>query len=134
MSRKVDGWEDRLQQHVTTHATMSFAWGTNDCCLATSDAVLAMTNYDPAFDVRGSYTDAAGALQALERVGGIIAAGDRMGSRIRPLLATLGDVGLVEDATQTHALALCIGEHFVIPGPNGFTFHALASARMAWRV
>ena len=88
---------------------------------------------DPFEDKRGTYSDAAGALRALAEIGGIESAGARFGAPIRPMMAMVGDVGIVPSG-EREALAVCAGSVWLAPAADGLAALPLESARMAWRV
>lgn len=125
-------WQSRLQACIAARRNRPFAWGSQDCCLFPSDAVLAMTGHDPAADLRG-YTTLAQAVRIVKRLGGMRAIGaSRFGAEITPLLAQAGDIGLV--VTQGHeSLALCAGGHWLAAGEYGLESLPIDEALAAWR-
>lgn len=110
---------------------MPFAWGSNDCCLFAADCVKAVTGRDPAADLRGAYSDAAGAARMLAKLGGVDGIADqRACDAVPPSLAQPGDIGRVTcDGRPT--LAVCMGGHWLAPGEHGLV--TLLGVDRAWR-
>lgn len=125
-------WRERFDTLIRERMSRPFAWGAHDCCLFAADAVQAVASVDLASDVRGTYCDARGAAEALQRIGGIEAAGARVGVECPPLCARVGDIGLVHDGDRS-ALAVCVGAHWLVPAAAGLAAHDLNAARKAWR-
>lgn len=126
-------WRASLDALVAARMRQPFEWGEHDCCMWAADCVLAMTGTDHAADVRGSYSDAAGALRVLAQLGGIEAVGGRAGAPVAPFGASVGDVGLVE-STGRPLLAVCIGAVWLAPAAAGLAAHPLTDASKAWKV
>jgi hypothetical protein len=130
---RVRTWQSNLQALIAERDRASFAWGKNDCGLFAADAVLAITGNDPAADLRGTYDTEQQANALLED--GIIVVGDaRFGERIRPSLAQVGDIGLV-DTPNGFAFAVCGGSQWLAPARDGRGLARLpfAAAHLAWR-
>ena len=84
--------------------------------------------------MRGAYSTEFGAARVLLQRGGLAAiATDALGPPIAPLLATVGDVVLVQ-TPQGEALAVCNGDHLLGPTANGMGGYSLADGLQAWRV
>jgi len=82
MNARVRDWQSRLQACRAERCERPFAWGALDCALWGADCVHAVTGTDPAADLRGTYSDAAGAARVVARLGGLRAIGDaRLGER-----------------------------------------------------
>ena len=126
-------WRAALDALVAECMRKPFEWGVHDCCMWAADCVLATSGIDHAADVRGTYSDAAGALRVLAQLGGIEAVGARAGAEIPPLAAAVGDVGLIESAGR-QLLAVCVGQVWLAPAAAGLGAHPLPEARKAWRV
>lgn len=126
-------WRERFDALVAQRMRTPFAWGSHDCCLFAADAVLASTGVDHASDLRGTYDDAASALRVLRAAGGLDAVAARAGEPVPPLMAQIGDVGVV--ATEgRESLAVCVGSVWLAPAAAGLAALPLESARAAWRV
>lgn len=68
MNRRSD-WEQRLAEYLANCEGAAFIWGEKDCALFAADAVIAMTDTDPAAAFRGRYSTATGSARALKRYG-----------------------------------------------------------------
>jgi len=64
MKRRED-WPERLAVFLESRHTMPKQWGQNDCGLFCADAIQAMTDVDPAWELRDTYQNARQALRAL---------------------------------------------------------------------
>lgn len=95
--------------------------------------VEAITGEDRGADLRGTYSDARGALRTLEEQGGIEAVASRAGDPIHPLCASVGDVGLIE-MDGRESLAVCVGDMWIAPAPQGLCAMPFSTASKAWRV
>lgn len=126
-------WRRQLDALIESRLHEPFAWGSNDCCLWAADCVLAMTGHDHAADLRGTYDSAAGALRVLAAAGGIETVGARAGAAIAPLMAAMGDIGLVDQGGRD-ALAVCCGPLWLAPAGDGLAAMPLSAARTAWRL
>ena len=126
-------WQARLGALLAERRTMGFIWGKNDCCLFAADCVQACTGIDPAAGHR-DYSDALGAARSLERFGGVPGVGDALaGEPIGPLMARVGDIGLVRHAGR-NALVVCNGDNWLaVAEPCGLVTLPLRSATRAWR-
>ena len=130
---QTSAWRVRFEAALQERMRRPFAWGTHDCCIFAADMVQAQTGVDLAADLRGSYSDAAGAARALATLGGIEVAGARAGEEIPPLHAQVGDIGLVHFDGRD-MLAVCSGMHWLTPATRGMGAQPFASASRAWRV
>jgi hypothetical protein len=131
--KRLRDWQSRLDRCIRERRLMPFAWGSNDCALFAAACVDAVVGQDLAADLRG-YSSEAEAQQIIEAHGGLEAiVTARLGEPVAPMLARVGDVGLV--AVQTgECLAVCGGYHWHAPGPNRMMTLPLDAARVAWRV
>lgn len=134
MSTRHPDWQVRLEACLAELWTRPFAWGAQDCVLCAADCVLACTGEDPAAEVRGSYSDAAGAAAVLRARGGLeaIAAG-ALGAEVPPIAARLGDIGVIASGGRP-CLGVCAGLHWLAPGPDGLTPFPIDCVTRAWRV
>lgn len=130
---RLPGWESRLQGLINQAQRTPFQWGVRDCCLWAADAALALTGRDPAADVRGTYTDEAGAMEVLRRFGGLRGVAARGGQRIRPAFAMDGDVGLVRSAGKP-CLAVWAAGSWMLTTRAGLWAAPAGAAVMAWGV
>lgn len=132
--RRLGDWPSRFDRLVTATRELPFAWGHHDCCLWAASAVEALTGRDPAAQWRGAYDDARGALNLLEGLGGLEAAGAMTGMAIAVAMASVGDVGLVTWPDGTESLAVCSGHDWMCAGDDGLIRLPIACARSAWGV
>lgn len=129
-----EGWERLLAEFVEQRLNDTFQYGVRDCCLFVCDGIEAMTGTDPGSRWRGLYTSEKGARRVLRDNGGVAGlAGLVLGAPVVAALAGRGDVVLI-DTPDGEALALCIGAQIAAQGREGIEFHALASAKSAWKV
>lgn len=111
-----------LTRFIEERRRMPFAWGSNDCCLFAADWVLASTGRDLAFEYRGQYATALGALRFVQSAGGVEGLVARAGGRrIDQKLARRGDI-IARDVGDGIGLGVCIGAlaAFVAKGGLGF--------------
>ena len=132
-SARLRDWQTRLALLLRERRAMPFAWGLNDCCTFPCDGVLAMTGGDPADGLRShrTFEEAQQVLLAHDGVRGLADA--RLGPRIEPAFARIGDVGLVRIDRGLLGLALRAGDGWMVPGANGLSHIPLNAARLAWR-
>lgn len=129
---KLADWEDRLTHLITEVRKLKFAWGKLDCCMWASACVEAQTGADLGADLRGTYSDAAGAARLLRRLGGLRALGARVGPAVPPLMARFGDIGLVR-SNRKPVLALCAGPVWLVITSQGLLNAPLEAAINCWR-
>jgi len=133
MGLRLRDWQSRLSACRAEHCDRPFAWGSQDCALWGADCVRAVTGEDPAADLRGTYTDAAGAARIIARLGGLRAIADaRLGARIVAAVAQPGDIGLVLSGGR-ECFSVCFGEVWVAPSVDGLENLQLDSVLLAWR-
>jgi hypothetical protein len=130
---RLNDWQSRLGALLAERRAEPFAWGTNDCCTFACDCVRAISGHDPAEGLRAHRT-AQEATNVLQGIGGVQGAADaRLGPRIAPALAQVGDVGLGE-LEGRDTLLVCVGDAWVGPGGAGtvrLPFEAVEAT--AWR-
>lgn len=68
MNRK-PGWETELSDYIASVRNKDFEYGTFDCCILISDAVVAMTGEDPMAEFRGKYDSLKTSIKALREIG-----------------------------------------------------------------
>lgn len=66
---RLANWEERLSSFLRDRRRAPFKYGSNDCAMFASDAVIAITGTDPAPDFRGKYRTLAGSVRALRDIG-----------------------------------------------------------------
>lgn len=67
---KKKGWELELAREIKRAKEFGFIRGLNDCGIFVANCVKAMTGLDPAANLRGKYSDEAGAIKRLEKYNG----------------------------------------------------------------
>lgn len=140
MQRKHE-WPELFSEFLLSHASTSFAWGTNDCAVFSADGMEAMTGTDPMADLRG-YTTEAEAMQRIADVTGgksledaavWIASKYGFTERTHTLLAQRGDLVLYRNGdTLACGLVHLNGRDIVSPGPKGIIRMPLSSAYRVW--
>lgn len=115
----------------------TFEWGVFDCVTWAADWVHELTGIDPISDIRGSWHDAASAVEVLTRLGGLRAAATSLLGAEAPLPFTQrGDVVLVEIEGR-EALGVCVGPYAITPAPpeiSGTVLVPMTKAVASWRV
>lgn len=66
---RLDKWEDRLSQYISSVRDTPFVWGAHDCCIFAADAIQAMTGIDLMPEERGCYDSSTSAMLLLKRQG-----------------------------------------------------------------
>lgn len=118
-SHRAADWEDRLRTYLDRVAEDPFRWGQHDCALFAAGAIKAMTGFDPAADLRGTYSTKTGALEALrEHCAGTLlrTAVHWLGAPKSIHQVKRGDIVMRDRFT----LGVCVGLHsyFVGEGPG----------------
>ena len=122
---------------VRERGRTGFAWGSADCAMWALDVAQALTGRDDAADIRGTYSDAAGALLQLRRVGGFRALAGRVGPEVeRP---ADGDIALMDrafctgDGGEHGAMGVVWRGMVVAQGDKGLGYLPMAAAVAFWR-
>lgn len=125
-----ENWPTALTEFIESRRTTPFAWGESDCCLFAADAVQAMTGIDFAAQRRGKYSDARGALEIIEEVGGI----ENLVpfEPVEPGYAQRGDVVMLERDGR-NVLGVNCGNQIAGQGTDGIVFLPPNAAIKAWR-
>lgn len=133
--RRAD-WQDALVAYLHACARLPFEPGVFDCALFAAGAIEAMTGFDPAAELRGTYATeeegfakiaAAGFADHIEMVA-------RLFEEIPVSLARPGDLAAVSTPGNLAALAVVQGEHVYVPRARGFGTLPLTQASRAFRV
>ena len=138
MSRRVQDWPLRLAHFIVKRERVAFAWGSQDCCLFTCDAVREMTGVDMAADFRGTYTTAIQAARVLKAHGGVERIAERETERagfgeVFRTLAGRGDMAMTE-TRHGPALGVCLGRVCAFPGKSGLQFVPTLNCSRFWRI
>ena len=67
---RVDGWETRLDEFITSRINKRFVWGEHDCALFACDAIKEITSIDVAYWFRNKYRNKSTAYELLKDFGG----------------------------------------------------------------
>jgi len=137
---RISNWPSALVNHIDANRKRPFEWGAHDCMLWAASCVEAITGFDPASDLRGTYQTALAAYRIIEDRGGFdqlvesLLPGDE-GIRTHRNLAMRGDLVTTTDEKGRKALGVCDTHHGIFPGPNGLTFVKRGNlSSLAWRV
>lgn len=137
MKRKED-WPEILAAFIHERRAMPFAWGSNDCCLFSADAILAMTGVDLMAGYRGKYSSALSAVRAFKAVGGlesgVVASCKSAGfdERANINFAQRGDLVLWGTPTHGPAMGICLGVFGVFASTKSAVEIPTAQCRRAW--
>lgn len=96
MSR-IEAWPERMAEAIAAAEEKPFEWGAHDCAVFTASVVEAMTGEDPMGDLRGAYTDAESAKDAIQAAGHadlFHLLKDRFGDPVPRALAGRGDIAI----------------------------------------
>lgn len=94
---RIEGWEDRLIEVVSWHASIPFSWGRSDCFTFPMDVVAALTGDDPWASER-DYDSELGAARKL-RTRGFKTTIDAFAAKfeeVHPAYAHRGDIGIAD--------------------------------------
>ncbi|TPK18054.1 hypothetical protein [Mesorhizobium sp. B2-5-7] len=135
LSRLPD-WDRRLARMVNHHNKTPGEWGVSDCLLTVMDAVIAVTGFDPAEDIRGGvYSTAAGAARVLLKRGhaDVEAALASLFPSVAKLMAQRGDVGVVE-RNGTLSCGFMCDRGFAVKDERGLSFIPQSDIKTAFKV
>jgi hypothetical protein len=137
-------WEIRFATFLRERASVPFAWGTNDCCTFSADAVLAMTGTDIADDFRGKYTDEKSAFLLIRSLtsgsttaDAVIYAAAQHGlvEHTYPLMAKRGDLVVIDNAgTLIAGVVHLNGRDVVSVSASGAVRLPITSITRSWSV
>ena len=131
---RLQNWQTKFAEFAQARAGMPFVWGSNDCCLFSVDAVLAMTGQDFGEGWRGAYMTGVSAMRRVAKTGGLSAiATDALGASVAPLMAAVGDVVLCTNEGR-ELLGICNGTTVLAAGENGSVILSMDAALAAWKV
>lgn len=133
---RLHDWQHLLAVTIEERRGAPFLLGTQDCALFAADCATAVTGFDPAVDLRGTYSSTAGAVRILKAAGGLeVLADSWFGEPIAPALAQVGDIGLSHGQEAGEAsLCVCIGRDWLGPGAEGLLVVPAGAVTRAWRV
>jgi len=130
----IDNWERHLAEAIDVARVKPFVWGVHDCAtFAFGIRSLLTDGEDVAALWRGRYSTALGGARVMRRLGwgsledmGLALLG---APRETPLLAQRGDIVLADTGL---GFGVVIGATAVGITPEGLSFAALTSCRLAW--
>lgn len=141
--RKHD-WQSQFHKFLDARAAQPFAWGSNDCCLFTADAIEAITGTDLAADFRGKYTDQASAMAAIKTIAGgstpedaavYVAKQHQLIELPSAKFAQRGDMVVLDsDGGTAVGIVYLNGLDSIFVGPDGLRRVKTAQCRRAWRI
>jgi len=134
-------WQLRLAEFGRARASMSFRWGSNDCCTFTAAAVEAITGANPMAAMEPYGTEAGAKRKALRRllrridkVGGLQAlVAEYLGVPIPPRMAGVGDVVIVMN-NGAALVGICNGINVMAAGADGMVALSMNTAVASWRI
>lgn len=133
-------WTSRLDAVLRETANRELEYGQLDCCMFCANVVLALTGFDPAYDLRGQYDSENSAYTLMhEKFNGgiektVSALAKRSGfEEIPVLMAQRGDVLLVgKKGKQSSGVVGMDGRAVIFP--EKLMHLPIRHARRAWRV
>lgn len=69
--RRIEGWPLLFSQFLRERNSVPFEYGKNDCMILPADVVKLLTGFDPAEDLRGTYSTLQEANDIIEHGGGM---------------------------------------------------------------
>ena len=133
---RVENWERLLAAAIDTARSKPFVWGLHDCPTFAFETRMALTGgEDVAALWRGKYSTHLGGLRVMRRLGwdSLETMGHALlgAPRDTVLQAQRGDIVLADSGL---GFGVVIGATAVGLAPEGLTFAALRSCRLAWPV
>ena len=128
-------WDRRLRLAIEDSRQRTFRWGCHDCCLFAADLVEAMTGWDPATGLRGTYCSELEAARLIQARGGIRSlVSEMLGSNPFNPPANRGDVVLMQPLMPGHLeqLGVCVGDSAVVAAETGLLHRPMHLAILAW--
>ncbi len=138
LSIRYPDWPQRLHAAIDLHRRKTFRYGTHDCCLFAADLVKAMTGWDPAESMRGTYHDQLGAWRVLRNFGGEEAMLSELlgASPTRDGTPMRGDVCLLEPigGEAMKQVGVCIGDSVIVAAEVGVLHRSPSKVICYWRL
>lgn len=140
MITRRENWPDLLPAFIDRKRQERFAWGSNDCCLFAADWIREATGFDPAAELRGTYSTALGGVRLIEENGGMNGIMKRFvethGFREVPNgLAARGDI-IIRDCGLGETAGIVIGARSAFVSEEGLIFANVADDPRArvWKI
>ncbi|HMR51180.1 MAG TPA: hypothetical protein PKA33_01755 [Amaricoccus sp.] len=129
------GWRGRLHAYLAEVRGRPFRYGEHDCALFAAGAVAAMTERDPAAELRGHYRTLRAGLKAVNAAGYIdhVDMAKALFPAIHPSQARAGDLAVVESESGP-ALGVVGGPMVFVLRQEGMAQVPLMAAAEALRV
>lgn len=137
MTRKTQGWENRLIEYLNVAARTGFRPGTFDCAMFFAGAVEAMTGIDFAEQYRGKYKTIDGGLDMLNDRGyldHLTYVETLFEEWPSPIYAQRGDGAAILDERGHPALGIVQGEKIYAMGLTGLGLRPLSDAVKAFKI
>jgi len=124
----------KLFEFVESRRDTPYKFPEGDCCNFVADAIVAMTDSDPAANLRGSYHTPAEAKAIIDSHGGLKELiSSFLGEPLGPLCARRGDV-VFWNGPNGECVGVCVGNDFVTPGDDGLVVRPMTMALKSWKV
>lgn len=136
LMERLSDWRARLNETIEASRRTPFVWGQSDCAIFAADAIRAVTGEDIAAGYRGTYSDAAGALQALQDAGFADLAEMAVAylPEVEPIMAQAGDIVALPSPETGWTLGVVIGERVIGRDLAGLVTIDRSAAQRAFRV
>jgi len=135
---RLQGWEKSFNALLEAKRKQAFEWGVNDCCLFTADFICAITGFDPANGIRGTYADEKAALSLLRSFNGIQGVASRFldghFNKINVRQSTRGDAIMIKITDKREAFGVNVGQYAAFSSHDGVSLLPIEAAIAAWRV
>jgi hypothetical protein len=143
--KRFEHWATRsLHSFLKDEMHKPFAWGQNDCCLFSANAIQSFTGVDVALDFRNKYTTKLGAFKAIKTITGgttvedaAVYCANKFGlkERIHPLMAQRGDLAVFHNGDEVIAgLVHLNGRSVVSVSDNGTVILPITTIKRSWSV
>lgn len=142
MTKRIDNWTKAFAELCEEKQNQPFVWGTNDCCLFASDFIKAITQIDPAAELRGRYSTALGAARVTRKYGTVDHLADAYAlahgwPKIPVSMARRGDIVCAVASGSKHRhtmLGVWVGRYAIFAGIHGPISLPRSEIIKAWRI
>ncbi|MGU3577104.1 DUF6950 family protein [Brucellaceae bacterium C25G] len=134
---RCEGWDRRLEDVATAHASILPEWGRSDCLMAVGEAINAVVSQNPFERFRGKYKTETGAAKQMRRNGC-----DNVKQVFETFLslepvnrfsARRGDVGVMLLNDEYISGFIC-SYGFAIKQPHGIAFYPVSEIEQAYKI
>lgn len=128
--RRLEGWEERLNDALARHSTLPFSWPNSNCLHLAMDCARALTGEDPYDGTRGKYQNEAGAAKVMRKLGFRSVTEMMQGAfePVPPARARRGDIGIVVQENGEPVCVVVLGSQVIGKFQTGV--HRLPRDRM----